>query len=153
MDSPLASFSINVIEDASNRLLLLRRSKKLKWGAGLWGFSAGHIEPGESPDDCSLRELREELGSDLRVEQLTRFGPVRDTLYGGRYEIYLFHYRYLGGAIRLNHEHTGSAWITREQFKDYNVMDGIDEDILYLDIWPRIYLREEKLPKAESSYE
>jgi 8-oxo-dGTP pyrophosphatase MutT (NUDIX family) len=144
------SFAINLIEDAKNRLLLLRRGLETRWGPGLWGFSAGHIEAGESPEECSRREMREELGGDINVELVNRMGPVRDTLYGGRHDIWLFHYRYLGGDIRLNHEHTAFAWVAREDFRDYEAMDGTDEDILYLGIWPRHCLRGEKLPPGGS---
>ena len=142
-------FSINVIEDGLNRLLLLRRDGRARWGAGQWGFSAGHIEAGETAEQCSLRELREELGEDVRVQLLRRFGPVRDTLYGGRYDIFLFHYRWLGGDVHLNSEHTEFAWVAPEEFRRYDAMDGTDEDILYLDIWPRFRLREAKLPAPD----
>ncbi|MBI2993277.1 MAG: NUDIX hydrolase [Gammaproteobacteria bacterium] len=143
---PKARFSINVIEDADNRLLLLHRYTKTTWGPGKWGFPSGHIEARESPEECSLRELHEELGSEPKVELVKPFGPVRDTFYGGLYEIHLFHYRYLGGEIRLNDEHTDFNWVAKVDFKKYDSMNGIDEDILYLNIWPREFLREEKLP-------
>lgn len=146
---PVARFSINLIEDDRHRLLLLRRSPGKEWGPGLWGFPAGRVEPGESPEACSLRENREELGHDLEVEFIKRHPPVRDTFYGGRYEIHLFHYHYLKGDITLDHEHTEFAWVSRECFRDYDVMDGVDEDILYLGIWPREFLREEKLPRKQ----
>jgi 8-oxo-dGTP pyrophosphatase MutT (NUDIX family) len=139
-------FSINLVEDADHRLLFLRRGMQTPIGPGKWGFSAGHIEPGETPEACSARELREELGADFQAELVAKLGPVRDSFYGGRFQIYLFHYRYVGGAIMLNDEHTGYAWVSREAFRQYDAMDGIDEDILYFGIWQREYLREEKLP-------
>jgi 8-oxo-dGTP diphosphatase len=144
---PAARFAINLIEDDRHRLLLLLRSKDKKMGPGLWGLPAGHIEPGESAEDCSRRENREELGEEFIVEPIRRHPPVRDTFYGGKYEVHLFHYRYVSGEVRLNEEHTAFAWVTAEEFRNYSVMDGIDEDIFYLGIWPRRFLREDKLPK------
>ena len=62
--------------------------------------------------------------------------------------IHLFHYRWLGGEVRLNDEHTDYAWVRKEDFRNYDAMNGVDEDILYLKIWPREYLRADKLPSA-----
>lgn len=141
-------FTINVLENDKNEVLLLKRGLTTKLGPGLWGFPAGHIEKGESPEDCSIRELKEEIGNNHTIELVNQFGPVRDTFYGGVYQIYLYHYRWLDGEVQLNHEHTDYVWIGKEQFKNHDVMDGIDEDLLYLKIWPREYLNENKLPVA-----
>lgn len=141
-----ARFSINILEDGHNEILFLKRGLHTDLGPGLWGFPAGHIEADETPDDCSLRELKEEIGDQINVRLLRRIGPVRDSFYGGIYEIYLYHYRWLNGIILLNHEHTEYAWVGREDFKNYNVMDGIDEDIHYFGIWPGKYLNFGKLP-------
>ncbi len=141
-----ARFSINILENSHSELLLLKRSYATKFGPGLWGFSSGHIEPGESSEACALRELKEEIGPDFTIESLATLGPVRDSYYGGVYEIYLFHHRWLDGEVKLNHEHSSYAWVSREDFRDYTVMDGIDEDIRYFDIWPLEFLNKDKLP-------
>jgi len=138
-------FAINIIENTRNEILLLKRHTKKLIGPGKWGLPAGHIKPGESPQQCSTRELGEELGPDCSLTLIKSIGPVRDILYGAKYEIHLFHYRWNGGTLRLNHEHTDHAWVAREAYRNYDVVDGIDEDILYLDIWPRTYLNQEKL--------
>jgi len=143
---PENRFAINVLENSNNEILLLKRNPQARPGPGLWGFPAGHIEDGESPEDCAWRELNEEIGHDFESEMITRLGPMRDTFYGGIYEIHLFHRRWLGGGVRLNAEHTGYAWVGKETFRDYAVMDGIDEDIFYLGIWPVEYLNPAKLP-------
>ncbi len=145
-----ARFSINVLENAAGELLLLRRALTARLAPGLWGFPAGHQEANESPEQCALRELREEIGRDHKVTPVRNLGPIRDTLYGGIYEIHLFHQHWLSGTITLNHEHTDHTWVSKERFRDYDVMNGIDEDILYLGIWPREFLREEKLPETKS---
>ncbi|MBT7951305.1 MAG: NUDIX domain-containing protein [Gammaproteobacteria bacterium] len=146
LPSVKARFSINVVENSNSELLLLKRSKASKFGPGLWGFPAGHIDPGESPEECALRELEEEIGPVFTVEDLSSMGPVRDSYYGGIYEINLFHRRWLDGDVKLNHEHTAYAWVKREEYKDYPVMDGIDEDIRYFNIWPSKFLNTDRLP-------
>ncbi|MGQ0657063.1 MAG: NUDIX hydrolase [Chromatiales bacterium] len=135
-----------MIENARSEILLLRRSTHARLGPGRWGFPAGHVDPGETPLACSRRELREEIGRRYRVELLRRHEPVRDTFYGGRYEIHLFHYLWIDGEIALNCEHTAFAWVSCGRYPEFEVMDGIDEDLAYLDIWPRRCLNQDRLP-------
>lgn len=141
-----ARFSINVIENPDNEILLLKRRPDAELGPGLWGFPAGHIRRGETPGQCALRELREEIGKDIRIKLLRELGPVRDSFYGGIYEVFLFHHRWNGGTIILNREHTAYVWVGPEDYRNYQVMDGMDEDLLYLEIWPVRFLNPGKLP-------
>ena len=129
-------FSICLLADAKNRLLFLRRAPDEKVGASQWGFPAGHIEAGESPRECAEREMNEEIGVDHRLDPVKSVGPIRDTFYGGRFELHLFHYRWLGGRIELNEEHTAFRWAGPDEFGDLNAMLGIEQDIVLLDIWP-----------------
>ena len=55
--------------DADGRVLIGQRPAG-KSMAGLWEFPGGKFEPGESPEDCLIRELKEELGIDVKVECL-----------------------------------------------------------------------------------
>lgn len=44
--------------------------RKGSHAAGKWSFPGGHLELGESIDECAERELDEECGEDLKVELL-----------------------------------------------------------------------------------
>lgn len=55
-----------VIADARGRILLARRTEGRDL-AGLWEFPGGKVDPGETPEQALVRELREELGIDARV--------------------------------------------------------------------------------------
>ncbi len=146
MEAPRARFSICLIENARGELLFLKRAEDRPLGPGLWGFPAGHIEAGESPRECALRELREEIGTEIEVEELRALGPLRDSLYGGVYEIHLYHLRYLRGAVRLNHEHTTHLWADAATCRTLATMAGIEEDIALLGIWPLDSLDPDRLP-------
>lgn len=49
-------------------VLCLKRTAKTGWGDGLWSVPAGHLEPGEAPDEAVAREILEEIGVTVRAE-------------------------------------------------------------------------------------
>jgi 8-oxo-dGTP pyrophosphatase MutT (NUDIX family) len=50
-----------IVRDASGRVLFIRRADD-----GRWGLPAGAVDPGESPVDAIVREVREETGLVVR---------------------------------------------------------------------------------------
>ena len=143
---PTARYALNLLLDSAGRLLMLRRSLRTTLGPGLWGLPAGKIEAGESAEMAAKRELQEEIGFGHGVTLLRYLGPIRDTYYGGQFEIHLFHQHWRHGRVLLNDEHTAYAWVGAETYRDYAVMDGIDEDLALLDIWPQRYLDPARIP-------
>ena len=70
--------------NSSGELFLQKRSMNKDEFPGLWDSSAaGHLEPGESYDQCARRELEEELGIRHRGEltELFKFRASPDTGY------------------------------------------------------------------------
>ena len=56
-----------IIVDSQGRLLLAKRGPKAKNERGLWEFSGGSVELGETLAEALRREMREELGIEIVV--------------------------------------------------------------------------------------
>ncbi|BBO85021.1 hypothetical protein DSCO28_55870 [Desulfosarcina ovata subsp. sediminis] len=54
------------ILEKNSRIIIAQR-KNSDHLSGLWEFPGGKIEPGESPEACLSRELKEELDIDVTV--------------------------------------------------------------------------------------
>jgi 8-oxo-dGTP diphosphatase len=61
MDYPL--IGVGVIIEEKNRVLLIQR--RALHGAGSWSTPGGHLEYGESPEQCTIRETQEEVGIEI----------------------------------------------------------------------------------------
>lgn len=59
------NFAAAVVTDEQGRVLLQRRGD-----VDGWGFPGGGMELGESAEEAVIREVREETGLEVRVEQL-----------------------------------------------------------------------------------
>ncbi len=54
-----------VVRDDEGRVLLGRRG--VEPAKGRWNIPGGFCEPAETPDDCAVRELREETGCEIEI--------------------------------------------------------------------------------------
>lgn len=60
-----------IVLNSSGRIFVQRRSLSKDNGPGLWDSSAaGHVDASETPLECAIRELKEELGLCVNAEQL-----------------------------------------------------------------------------------
>ena len=60
-DPPILLVVACALVDADQRVLIAERPAG-KALAGLWEFPGGKLQPGEGPETCLIRELKEELG-------------------------------------------------------------------------------------------
>jgi len=69
---PIMLVAACALIDPDGRVLLARRPEG-KPMAGLWEFPGGKVDPGETPEEALIRELREELSIDVSAACLAPF--------------------------------------------------------------------------------
>ena len=113
--------------DVDGRVLLTRRPEG-KTLAGLWEFPGGKIEAGELPEQCLIRELKEELGIEVSPDCLAPLTFARHV-----YED--FHLlmplwicrRWQGMATAMEGQEL--AWVKPQRLKEY-AMPPADEPLI-----------------------
>jgi len=68
----MKTVTAGILRDGKN--VLLTRRKKDDEAGGLWEFPGGGVEKGETPDECIVRELKEEL--DVKARPVALFDAV-----------------------------------------------------------------------------
>lgn len=61
--------AINLVLMQDNKVLLMRRANT-GWNDGMYALMGGHVEDAENPIDAVVREAKEELGIDVKPENL-----------------------------------------------------------------------------------
>jgi 8-oxo-dGTP diphosphatase len=86
------------VVEIGDKILVVQRSEKMKLPLK-WEFPGGKIELAESPEDCILRELLEELN--IKVEIANQLTSVNFDYSDSFIELIPFVVRYDSGEIRL----------------------------------------------------
>lgn len=78
--------AVCVIIEMGGKIVLLRR--KISTGSGDWAVPGGFVDAGERVEDAAIREVKEEVGLDVNIEELigvySRAGdPVILIVYAG----------------------------------------------------------------------
>lgn len=81
--------------------------------AGKWEFPGGKIEAGETPAECVVRELREELG--VRAAILAEIARVRHDYPDFTMILHVFVCAVPDGAEPASREHDDAGWRTYEE--------------------------------------
>ncbi len=93
---------------------------------GLWEFVGGKVEPGETKEAALIRECREELGVNIRVQDV--FMDVLHEYPDITVHLTLFNARFTGEEPKML-EHQAFMWVTPED-ADETVFCPADKEIL-----------------------
>lgn len=96
--------AVGIVHDDVGRILLDKRAYNP--GQGLWALLGGYLEPNETPEKALVREVAEESGLLIDVEELVEIGV------GGPTCGLFYSARVIGGTLRKSAESTALTWFS-----------------------------------------
>lgn len=102
-----------ILRDSEGRILLQHRDDKKEISSpNSWCIFGGRIEKGETPIDCAVREIKEELCIDLSKEKL----KLLKKIFIGGFSYHIYEYSKTVTLRDLNQkEGQGMGFFTREE--------------------------------------
>ena len=140
------------IEQDGKYLMMHRIRKKNDENRDKWIGIGGKFESGESPEDCVLREAREETG--LTLTDYRYCGIVTFVLEGATEYMHLFSATGFEGEMREDCDEGVLEWISKEQLLSLPMWEGdkiflrlLDEDVPFFSL-KLVYRGDGKLLQA-----
>ena len=110
------------IEKGNKYLMLHRTSKKKDGNKDKWIGVGGHFEKGESPEECLLREVKEETGLELTSYQFRGIVTFISDEWPDEYMCLYTADRYTGDIG--NCDEGELVWVEKEKIMDLNIWEG-----------------------------
>ncbi len=120
----------------NDKLLILKRSEKVRSMKGLWAGVSGIIEGDEKPLDRARTEILEEVG--IAKDQITLVNTAREmVLVSPQYPDHkwqVFPFLFLANAptVRLNWENSDFRWTSIGELKYFKTVPGLYDVLLSL---------------------
>lgn len=119
----LATLCYVMDKNNNSTLMIYRNKKKNDFHEGKWNGLGGKFEPGESPEECAIREIKEESG--LKVNSLLMKGFITFPLFDGKDDWYVFLFTahdFEGELIDSPEGHL--EWISIDKLTEINLWEG-----------------------------
>ena len=110
------------IEKENKYLMLHRTSKKKDGNKDKWIGVGGHFEKGESPEECLLREVKEETGLELTSYQFRGIVTFISDEWPDEYMCLYTADKYTGDIG--NCDEGELVWVEKEKIMDLNIWEG-----------------------------
>ncbi len=109
---------VRLKHDEPGVLLFLRDNKDDIPYPNCWDILGGHVENGETPDQCIVREMQEEIGLDIGTPQLFRKYTMNDRVEYTYWQPFTLDI----GDIQLN-EGQALRWFTENEIRNMKEAD------------------------------
>jgi len=134
------------VKDLKNNktLMLYRNKKENDYHEGKWNGLGGKLEKGESPEECAVRELKEEAGLDVKNPTLKGIITFPDFDGVDDWYVFIFTITEYSGKI-IDSPEGKLEWIPNDKLTSLNLWDG---DKIFLG-----WLGKDKFFSAKFNYE
>jgi 8-oxo-dGTP pyrophosphatase MutT (NUDIX family) len=120
----------------NDKLLILKRSNKVKSMKGLWAGISGIIENDEEPLDRAKIEIFEEVGiteDKITLIKTTEEMRVNSPQYKNHeWEIFPFLFESENPTVKLNWENSDFKWINVEELENYETVPSLQKVLFNL---------------------
>ena len=120
----------------NDKLLILKRSDKVKSMKGLWAGISGIIENNEEPLKRAKIEIFEEVG--ISEEKITLVKSAKGMKVNSpqyqnhEWEVYPFLFEAKNPTIELNWENSEYTWINIEELRNYETVPSLEKVLFNL---------------------
>jgi 8-oxo-dGTP diphosphatase len=102
---------------AKDGRIIIAQRKSRDHLSGKWEFPGGKVEPGETPEVCLARELKEEFDIDVAIGEF--LGSNVHHYDHASIELMAYRASWVGGAIRMN-DHKAYRWVTVDELAEFD---------------------------------
>jgi len=124
---------VTCLLENNGKILILKRSNKVKTYKGLWGGVAGYIEQDEDPFITSIKEIKEEVGLEKNeIKFIKKSEPIffNDDYNGKKYHWIIHPFLYSvenKNKIKIDWENSEFKWINPSDIVNFNTVPHFKE--------------------------
>ena len=120
----------------NNKILILKRSDKVRSMKGLWSGVSGIIENNENPTERAITEIFEEVGIEKNeitlIKHKEKMKISSPQYQNHEWEIFSFLFETKKIEIKLNWENSDFRWIEVDELKNYETVPSLDKILFNL---------------------
>lgn len=117
------------IKNAAGEYLIQKRSDKVERRKGIWSFTGGSALSGETSEEATKREVMEEIGYDLNLEELKKINHYFKTDYF--VDVYLVEKDIPIEEFTIGEEVADIKYVTQQEIETMikeGLFDGLEND-------------------------